>query len=476
MSENIIYKIVDKKTSEEIPPLDDMYYEPDTTTSLIREQIKQYILKRYRENIDPERIKLRSKNYKSNAQDIPDIEVSTIFKDPTSKDNVITFQVNQSEDEYNIPNIAEMRTSRKETFIDGLGNRFTYSGEKDEDDKPYGNGIIKYISGDNTGDEYVGMINENYLPNGAGTMTIQNPLNPIFKYSGTFSNGNVQSNSVKIIYKPNNKNNYREYTGDIKKHFTIMPHGRGKMILNNLDEFIGEFALGLYEFGTMCYKNGNIKVYSGSWQRNKPNAYGTTAGNGIVIDNKNNRYEGDVVDGVYEGYGTMNYNDGTNRDFYDGMWSKGEPSYGEMTYKDGRPSYEGVWENGEPLKAAPVTNVVYSPVIGSPPRRNTAARSSSEVNSGLFVQPLQMSTPPRNTTYSSSSPSSSSSSENNPPPISRKKNKTNDKKGGSVLTKKYSKRLKGKTTRNAKKRPTIVRNNKSKKLKNGKITKSRKYK
>ena len=46
MSENIIYKIVDKKTTEELPPFDDTYYEPDTNVSLIKQQIKEYLLKK----------------------------------------------------------------------------------------------------------------------------------------------------------------------------------------------------------------------------------------------------------------------------------------------------------------------------------------------------------------------------------------------------------------------------------------------
>ena len=419
MSENIKYKIVDKKTTEEIPLLDNMYYEPDTTVSLIKQQIKEYLLKRYKVNVNPEHIKVKSKSYKSNAQYIPDIEISTIFKEPTSKDNVITFEI-VNNDENNIPNISEIRTSRQKTFIDTNGNLFTYSGEKDDAGNPTRYGIIKYINGDNIGNEYVGMFNNDYLPNGEGTMTIHNELDPILKYSGTFSNGKIQPKNVTIIYKPNNKHNYREYKGDVKNEFRIRPHGYGKMILDNLDDYVGDFALGLYEYGSMYYKNGNIKVYSGSWERNKPNAYGRTAGHGIVIDNKNNRYEGDVVDGVYEGYGTMQYNDGSNRRLYDGMWSKGQPSYGEMTYNDGRPPYQGVWENGEPNPQQQQQQETISQTVtpqGSPNRRR---------------------------------------GNDSPPKLTRKK-------GGRIVTKKY---------RNQKKRRITVGNKKSK-IK--KVNKSRKH-
>jgi hypothetical protein len=420
MSENIEYKIIGKKTTEELPPLDDTYYEPDTSVPLIKQQIKEYLLKKYKVNINPEHIKLKSKSYKSNAQYIPDIEISTVFKNPTSKDNVITFEI-ENNDESNIPNIAEIRTSREKTYTDINGNRFTYSGEKDDDGYPTRNGIIKYISGDNLGNEYFGMFNEKYLPNGEGRMTIHSHLEPIQKYSGTFSNGQIQPNNVTIIYKPNNKHNYREYKGDVISEFRIRPHGYGKMILDNLDEYVGDFALGLYEYGSMYYKNGNIKVYSGSWQRNKPNAYGRTAGHGIIIDNKNNRYEGDVVDGVYEGYGTMEYNDGSNRRLYDGMWSKGQPSYGEMTYNDGRPPYQGVWKNGEPIPQEPKTiNIQIGTPQGSPNRRR---------------------------------------GNDSPPKLSRKK-------GGRIVTRKY---------RNQKKRRSTVGNKKSK-IKIKKVNKSRKYK
>jgi hypothetical protein len=192
------------------------------------------------------------------------------------------------------------------------------------------------------------------------------------------------------------------------------------MILDNLDEYVGDFALGLYEYGSMYYKNGNIKVYSGSWQRNKPNAYGRTSGHGIIIDNKNNRYEGDVVDGVYEGYGTMEYNDESSRRLYDGLWSKGQPSYGEMTYKDGRPPYQGVWENGEPIPQEPKTiNIQIGTPQGSPNRRR---------------------------------------GNDSPPKLTRKK-------GGRIVTRKY---------RNQKKRRSTVGNKKSK-IKIKKINKSRKH-
>jgi hypothetical protein len=415
MSKNIEYKITDKKTTEELPPLDDTYYEPDTTVSLIKQQIKEYLLTKYI-NVNPEHIKLKSKSYKSGFRDIPDIEISSIFKDPTSDKNEFTFEI-VNNDENNIPNISEVRTSREKTYTDINGNRFTYSGEKDDDGYPNRYGIIKYISGDNLGNEYFGMFNEKYLPNGEGRMTIHSDLEPIQKYSGTFSNGQIQPNNVTIIYKPNNENNYMEYNGNIKNSFGIRPHGYGKMILDNLDEYVGDFALGLYEYGSMYYKNGNIKVYSGSWEHGKPNAYGRTAGHGIIIDNKNNRYEGDVIDGVYEGYGTMEYNDGSNRRLYDGMWSNGQPSYGEMTYRDGRPPYEGVWENGEPNPPQELEHIIQTATPqGSPDRRRG----------------------------------------NSPPKISRKK-------GGRIVTRKY---------RNQKKRRTTVGNKKSK-IK--KVNKSRKH-
>ena len=414
MGENIKYKIVDKKTTEEIPLLDDTYYEPDTTPSLIKQQIKEYLLTKYI-NVNPEHIKLKSKSYKSGFRDIPDIEISSIFKDPTSDKNEFTFEI-VNNDENNIPNISEVRTSREKTFIDFNGNRFTYSGEKDEDGYPNRYGIIKYISGDNLGNEYFGMFDENYLPNGEGRMAIHSQLEPVQKYSGTFSNGQIQPNNVTIVYKPNNENNYMEYTGNVKNSFGIRPHGGGKMILSNLDEFIGNFALGLYKYGSMYYKNGNIQLYSGPWERNKPNAYGHTSGNGIIIDNQNNRYEGDVIDGVYEGYGTMEYNDGSNRLVYDGMWSNGQPSYGEMTYKDGRPPYEGPWENGEPNppEPQPINSQTATPQ-GSPNRR----RSDS------------------------------------PPKLPRKK-------GGRIVTRKYRNQKKRKTRRYVKKRRTTVGNKKLK--------------
>ena len=114
----------------------------------------------------------------------------------------------------------------------------------------------------------------------------------------------------------------------------------------------------------------------------------------------------------------MKYSDGSNRRLYDGLWSKGQPSYGEMTYKDGRPPYQGVWENGEPNPQQQQETISQTATPqGSPNRRR---------------------------------------GNDSPPKLTRKK-------GGRIVTRKY---------RNQKKRRTTVGNKKSK-IK--KVNKSRKH-
>ena len=94
MSEDSVqYKLTNKISKEEIK-LDDMYYEPDTNAL----QIKIAILKYYNvDGVDPAVIKLRSRGYKNNTQDIgPSVELSSIFTDANSDKNEITFDMNKN--------------------------------------------------------------------------------------------------------------------------------------------------------------------------------------------------------------------------------------------------------------------------------------------------------------------------------------------------------------------------------------------
>ena len=130
---SIQYKLINKKTKEEIQ-LDDMYHEEDTTA----EQIKMAILNKYNVfGVDPSVIKLRSRGYKNNMQDIgPSIELSTIFTNATSEKNEITFEMNQHFQNTSDTLVAKHKINKPQHFII-KGVEFDYTGDI-KDGKPNG--------------------------------------------------------------------------------------------------------------------------------------------------------------------------------------------------------------------------------------------------------------------------------------------------------------------------------------------------
>ena len=263
--DNIQYKLTNKISKEEII-LDDMYYEPDTTANLI----KIGILKHYNINgVDPAVIKLRSRVYKNNTQDIgPSVELSTIFTDANSEKNEITFEMNQSFQNARDTLVASHKVKEYEPLkftIDG--STFNYVGDI-KNRIPNGKGKITYISGDRVGIVYEGEV-KNGLPDGYGKITYTINQHPrIESYQGLFSEGHVVSMPVDsldsdetrayVIYR-----NGDQYEGGITAY--LQPRGMGKMIQQNGDVYVGKFNFGRYndDMGKMTYSDGS--VFEGRW-------------------------------------------------------------------------------------------------------------------------------------------------------------------------------------------------------------------
>lgn len=113
--------------------------------------------------------------------------------------------------------------------------------------------------------------------------------------------------------------------------------GRGKVIFNNRDQFIGTLVRGMREGkGEFIWESG--QHYKGDWRQNLPN------GKGYMKFPNGNDYTGDIKDGLPEGMGTMGFGDGSR---YTGSVKNGLPDgYGTYRYGTGD-VHTGNWSKGK---------------------------------------------------------------------------------------------------------------------------------
>jgi len=174
----------------------------------------------------------------------------------------------------------------------------------------------------------------------------------------------VTAESMQEAYSEESRTGYgtREYadgtyTGQMNMG---VPHGWGKLTMNNGDSYEGEFANGV-RHGTGTYRWSNGDVYQG------PFVEDVRTGHGIFTWSNGDCYEGDFLQDVRTGWGVYTWADGTRYegDFYadamtgsgsfywtDGCVYTGEflngtfDGHGTLTYPNGR-SLSGTWHNGD---------------------------------------------------------------------------------------------------------------------------------
>ena len=92
------------------------------------------------------------------------------------------------------------------------------------------------------------------------------------------------------------------------------PHGRGKEVYKNGDEYIGQFSKGLRDGYGIFIKNGHYK-YTGNFRNNNIEGFGT-----MEFQNKS-VYKGEFLNGVFHGKGVLI---DANRVEQKGVWRNGE--------------------------------------------------------------------------------------------------------------------------------------------------------
>lgn len=124
-----------------------------------------------------------------------------------------------------------------------------------------------------------------------------------------------------------------KYLGEIENG---VPHGKGKMFLNDLSIYDGEWVAGYMEgIGTMSWPSG--KSYNGNWLHGEMNGYGSMKdpngtiyeghflhgkrhGRGVLTQYNGEKYEGEFVDNKATGKGNYYNCDGNKRGKVNLFW------------------------------------------------------------------------------------------------------------------------------------------------------------
>lgn len=123
------------------------------------------------------------------------------------------------------------------------------------------------------------------------------------------------------------------YTGYM---VTGTPHGQGKMVWDNGNVYEGNWKDGLINGqGKMVWNNGDL--YEGNWKDGQYN------GQGKVQWSNGDVYEGEWQNGLYHGQGKLRWKDGNT---YEGAFQNGSANgYGVMHWRTDNCSYAGEWVN-----------------------------------------------------------------------------------------------------------------------------------
>jgi TolB-like protein len=222
--------------------------------------------------------------------------------------------------------------------------RITYEGERNQEEKYHGKGVITYSNGD----KWEGEFKDGLEFNGQGTIIWLEGGNYVGEIKDGKRNGQgTLTNSDGEKYVGDFKDNKRDgqgtltnsdgekYVGDFKDGNY---HGQGTYTFPDGGKYVGEYKDGLPNGqGTLTNYDGS--KYVGEFRDNKANGQGTlTYANG-------SKYVGEFKDGLPYGQGTFTYANGSK---YVGEWKDGNKNgQGALTYADGK-KYVGEFKDGKP--------------------------------------------------------------------------------------------------------------------------------
>lgn len=224
-------------------------------------------------------------------------------------------------------------------------------------------GTISYPNGD----KYEGEVNEHMHKTGKGRMDYNNKtyyegewkddmkhgFGKTNRYLGNYTEGEFALNDVVTIFKIEFDKNerfegkysalhgkgegvftysYGRYEGQLGNNFKR--DGTGRLILNNGDEYKGQFVSDRRE-GRGVYRYSNNDYYDGLWKNDIYNGNGK-----FYCAADKSTFVGEFEDGFKKGEGKQTY---ANGDFYHGGWYKNKKS-GRGTYKKGDLKYEGAFK------------------------------------------------------------------------------------------------------------------------------------
>lgn len=217
------------------------------------------------------------------------------------------------------------------------------------------------------GDKYEGEVNDVMLKVGKGRMEYANKtyyegdwkddmkhgVGKTNRYFGNYTEGEFALNDIVTIFKVEFDKNerfegnysalhgkgegtlyyaYGRYEGQLGNNFK--KEGAGKLILNNGDEFKGNFTNDRKE-GRGIYKYSNGDYYDGMWKNDIYHGKGK-----FYYAADKSTYVGEFEEGLKQGEGKLTHSNG---DFYIGTWYKNKKS-GKGTYKKGELKYEGAFK------------------------------------------------------------------------------------------------------------------------------------
>ena len=149
------------------------------------------------------------------------------------------------------------------------------------------------------------------------------------KFEGNFKDGKRDGYGVFIF-----NDNHKTYKGEFKNNLF---EGEGEITSENGYYFKGKFLGGLRHGDNCIEKKEGIREYKGSFKRDKMN------GKGVYYwysgENNGDKYEGEFVDDIMEGKGTLQYKNGTRYigEFLHGVkHGIGKEIYFEGGYFDGK--------------------------------------------------------------------------------------------------------------------------------------------